>query len=267
MNITEKHLNLSGIGGQSNDVKAGLANIVLKSVSKEIRVSAYILKQLTTSVPSKTLQHPKNLERYKLADPDYQYSQPVDMILGVDVFEEIIEIERKEISPGLFLRKTIFGWIVLGKHDDTVGEAFHCHLPIDDTLRRFWEMENVPKKTIFTDEENKCENFFQSTTKVIDNRFVVKLPFKEDMHLGESQTQADSRFKSLEPRLDGNPDLRKRYSDFLNEFISLDHKKKSINRRMKFTIYLIIVFSKKIRQLQNYALCLMVQLRLPTVFH
>ena len=108
LNITEKHLNLSGIGGQSNDVKAGLANIVLKSVSKEIRVSAYILKQLTTSVPSKTLQHPKNLERFKLADPDYQYSQPVDMILGVDVFEEIIENERKELSAGLFLRKEQF---------------------------------------------------------------------------------------------------------------------------------------------------------------
>ena len=130
-------MNLSGIDGQSKDVKAGLANIVLKSVSKEIRVSAYILKQLTTNVPSKTLQHPKYLERYKLADPDYQYSQPVDMILGVDVFDEIIENERKKISPGLFLRKTIFGWIVLGKHDDTVGKAFHCHLSIDDTLRRF----------------------------------------------------------------------------------------------------------------------------------
>ena len=47
------------------------------------------------------MQHPKNLERYKLADPDYQCSQ-VDMILGVDVFEEIIENERKEISQGLF---------------------------------------------------------------------------------------------------------------------------------------------------------------------
>ena len=29
LNTTEKHLSLSGIGGQSNDVRAGLANIVL----------------------------------------------------------------------------------------------------------------------------------------------------------------------------------------------------------------------------------------------
>ena len=43
------------------------------------------------------------------------------------------------------------------------------------------------------------------------------------MHLGESLTQDESRFKSLERRLDRNPDLRKRYSDFINEFISLDH--------------------------------------------
>ena len=225
MNTTEKHLNLSGIGGQSNDVRAGLTNIVLKSVSKEILVSGYVLKQLTTSVPSKTLQLPKVFERYKLADPDFRHSKPVDMILGADVFEEIIEIERKEISLGLFLRKTIFGWIVLGKHDDTVGEAFHCHLSIDDTLRWFWEIENVPKKSVFTDEENSCENFFQSTTKVINNRFVVKLPFKKDMHLGENLTQAESRFKSLERRLDRNPDLRKRYSDFIKEFSSLDHRK------------------------------------------
>ena len=203
LNTTEKHLNLSGIGGQSNDVRAGLTNIVLKSVSKEIRVSAYVLKQLTTSVPSKTLQLPKILERYKLADPDFRHSQPVDMILGTDVFEEIIENERKE----------------------TVGEAFHCHLSIDDTLRRFWEIENVPEKSVFTDEENSCENFFQSTTNVINKRFGVKLPFREDMHLGESLTQAESRFKSLERRFDRNPDLRKRYSDFINEFISLDHMK------------------------------------------
>ena len=121
------------------------------------------------------------------------------------------------------MRKTIFGWIVLGKHDGTVGETFHCHLSIDDTLRRFWEIENVPKKSVFTDEENSCENFFQSTTMIINNRFVVKLPFKEDMHLGESLTQAESRYKSLERRLDRVPDLRKRYSDFINEFISLDH--------------------------------------------
>ena len=95
LNTTEKHLNLSGIGGQSNDVRAGLTNIVLKSVSKEIRVSAFVLKQLTTSVPSKTLQLPKILERYKLADPDFRQSQPVDMILGADVFDEIKENERK----------------------------------------------------------------------------------------------------------------------------------------------------------------------------
>ena len=43
------------------------------------------------------------------------------------------------------------------------------------------------------------------------------------MHLGESLTQAESRFESLERRLDRNPDLRKRYSNFIKEFISLDH--------------------------------------------
>ena len=98
LKTTEKHMSIGGIGQQSNYVRACLANVVLKSVSKEIRVSAYVLQQLTINVPSKTLQYPKILERFKLVDPDFQYSQPVDFILGADVFEEIIKNERKELS-------------------------------------------------------------------------------------------------------------------------------------------------------------------------
>ena len=124
MNTTEKHLNLSGIGGQSNDVRADLTNIVLKSVSEEVRVSAYVLKQLTTNVPSKTLQLPKVLERYKLADPDFRHSQPVDMILGADVFEEIIENERKEISPGLFCEKQFSDGLSWGNMMTQLGKLF-----------------------------------------------------------------------------------------------------------------------------------------------
>ena len=41
--------------------------------------------------------------------------------------------------------------------------------------------------------------------------------------MGESLTQAKRRFESLERRLNRDPDLKRRYSNFIDEFISLGH--------------------------------------------
>ena len=48
--------------------------------------------------------------------------------------------------------------------------------------------------------------------------------FKPDAPaLGDTYVQAKRRFLSLEKRLDANPSLRKRFSDFVYEFINLEH--------------------------------------------
>ena len=111
LNKDDVNLNLSGIGGKAKDVKAGGVKLVLKSGSKQVNVSAYILKQLTNCIPSKLLNVPTTPTVISLA-------KPVDMILGA-VFEELMENQRREISPGLFLRKTIFGWVLIGKQNES----------------------------------------------------------------------------------------------------------------------------------------------------
>ena len=162
----------------------------MKSDSREVNVTAYVLKQLTNRIPStsnKQLKLPENLE---MADPHYHVSKPVNMIPGVDVFEELIESQREEVSPGLFLRKTIYGWVVLGKQEGATENNATCHFSLVETLRKFWEIESLSKQTVLTEEEIKCERLFQETTKVVTNRFVVKLPFKKNSKLDESLTQA-----------------------------------------------------------------------------
>ena len=197
LNKDDVNLNLSGIGGKAKDVKAGRVKLVLKSGSKQVNVSAYILKQLTNCIPSKLLNVPTTPTNISLTDPNFNVSKPVDMILGADVFEELMENQRREISPGLFLRKTIFGWMLIGKQNESTNSFISCHASIDETLRKFWEVETLPQRKLPTEEELLCEKIFQETTRVVDNRFVVKLPFKKDAILGESLTQAQRRFSSL----------------------------------------------------------------------
>ena len=114
LNPKKTQLNLSGIGGKPSDVEAGLAVIVLKSDSREGNVTAYVLKQLTKRIPSISVKQLKLPENFEMADHHYHVSKPVDIILVADVFEELIENQREEVSPGLFLRKIIYGWVVLG---------------------------------------------------------------------------------------------------------------------------------------------------------
>ena len=223
LNKDDVNLNLSGIGGKAKDVKAGGVKLVLKSGLKQVNVSAYILKQLTISIPSKLLKVPTASTNISLADPNFNVSKPVDMILGADVFEELMETQRRKISLGLFLRKTIFGWVLLGKQNESTTSFISCHASIDEILRKFWEVKTLPQRKMPTEEELLCEKIYQETTRVVDNRFVVELPFKKDAILAESLTQAQRRFSSLERRLDTNPELRKRYGDFVDEFVSRDH--------------------------------------------
>ena len=78
----------------------------------------------------------------------------------------------------------------------------------DDSLRRFWEIEDYnlqepalsPKEKRLSPEENRVmEHFDKYHTRDKDGRFVVPLPRKENVPpLGESKTQAIRTFKSLE---------------------------------------------------------------------
>ena len=83
----------------------------------------------------------------------------------------------------------------------------------------------MPATKHLTDEERRCEEHFKSTTRRSpEGRFIVKLPFKNEIgELGDSQQQARRRLRSLLHRLQKQPDLYRRYNEFINAFIKLGH--------------------------------------------
>ena len=88
-------------------------------------------------------------------------------------------------------------------------------------------IEEIPTATLWTSEEQKCEDHFKSTTRRnSEGRFVVRLPFKEDSKpLGDTNHQAKRRLRSFIFQLEKQPDLYNRYSQFIQNFIQLGHMK------------------------------------------
>lgn len=88
-------------------------------------------------------------------------------------------------------------------------------------------MEEIEQRPSYSQEEIQCEKHFISThTRDSEGRFIVQLLLKDNMsNLGESYNIAEKRLKSLERRLEKEPELKQQYHNFIKEYLQLGHMK------------------------------------------
>ena len=254
---------ISGIGGNFSTRSASIVHLeIVSSHQRPIQTTAVVLEKVTKLLPSQRITglDNKQLKDLPLADPTFAHPGEVDIIIGADIIEQVMDNHKRAISNELFARKTVFGWVLCGKVPMRLinhSNVFHVsHITLDEQLKKFWELEEVPKIKHWSKEEEMCEQHFQQNFKVEHNRFVVGLPFKNEVVLGDSFDQAKRRFSYLQRRLSQKPDLKKKYSEFIEEFKNMDHIEEvpaaqEITPRVKATTYHTIVCSRKILRPQN----------------
>jgi len=156
-----------------------------------------------------------------LADKDFHKSGPIDILLGAEIFFEILMRGRHNCKGLPVLQKTKLGYILSGKiHQDYVKKyKKHCHSLFVQTdslhhlMERFWSIEEM-NNPVLTKEEKACEEHFQSHTRRLETgRYEVRLPLSKSVdNLGESYDNARSKFLALEQRLSKQPQLKQDYS-------------------------------------------------------
>lgn len=250
---------VSGIGNGKSSVANYMVKLVLQSLTEsgfEIEVKAYVLKNITSYLPDRQLEPIRwpDLEHLVLADPHFSKPNKIDVLLGADVYSEILRDGVKKAPTGtLVAQSTSLGWILSGmvEMEPKVSQvnkimAMHAHIEETDILKRFWEIEDqLPNsERIFTEEEQRCEELFASTTRrTADGRYIVRLPFKNQNPScvgGKTREIALKRFFLLERKLSRDPDLKERYTNVIKEYLQLDHMKKvDINdSKINETVYL-----------------------------
>ena len=172
---------INGIGCSSKSTTRGktdLTNVDENSISYD--VSAFILPRLPAAIPFSLLKKPEliKIPNIKLSDPNFAKPSNTDIIIGIDLYEQVIGNERTKVCDGIYARKTVFGWTICGsKPGKSVTTVSSFQSSVDFDFRQFWALEEIPKGRQFSKEE-ACEQHFVNTTKYQDNRFTVKLPFK-----------------------------------------------------------------------------------------
>ncbi|KAL0839771.1 hypothetical protein ABMA28_016409 [Loxostege sticticalis] len=230
----------------TNRCEVNIHSLVNNEFSRQI--TCFIVPCITQMLPT----HKVNTNSFKipqhiqLADPAFHTPAEVEMLLGADLFWEVLG--NNTISLGKnrpSLNETKLGWLVSGvsrthipnsnksnsfKHNSS-QTTVHCHfLNTSDTelqkkLDHYFECESFSDPPRHTKDEIQCETIFaQTTIRHPDGRFVVNIPLKTSPTiLGDSYEQANARFFALERRFSRDSNFKTKYTEFMKEYLELGH--------------------------------------------
>ena len=202
--------------------------------TKKFNVTAVIVPRVTCDLPL----HPVLLDTkwehiidLLLADPDFGRPGRVEMLLGINLFVQLLRQGRQIGPPGSpSAFETEFGWVLAGRTCIIIP----CHLVTthhvamvtgDDILRKFWEIEEHPKdsQSLSPDEQFVAQHFKDNHHHYEKGSFVVPLPKKPHAkQLGESRSQAVRRFLSLERSLRAKGQFEA-FNAVMDEYFEMGH--------------------------------------------
>ncbi|XP_013136561.1 PREDICTED: uncharacterized protein LOC106101771, partial [Papilio polytes] len=118
-------------------------------------VKAYVLKSITNNLPSQicTITDWSELHTIALADPTFNVPNKIDMLLGAEVYSNVIDHGLLRSSTGTIAQKTKLGWVLSGNATATPsGRSYTRVVNADNTqlreLRhRGWERNQKKEKT------------------------------------------------------------------------------------------------------------------------
>ncbi|XP_066589184.1 uncharacterized protein [Prorops nasuta] len=245
------NISLSGVGVSRAVVAKARVNLTLKSTCHfgfELEFEALVLPRLTAQLPSREIiLHKDQLLIGKiLADHQFYRSGPIDLILGADIYGQLLldGIHKLSLS-GLVAQNTRLGWIISGpvvnkrlvRTIRNTGDMQSVHMHnclidenISKALQRFWELEEVlDQKKLLSPADEYCENMFKQTYKRLeDGRFMVRLPLKSVLPrlASETRNMALRTLSQVHRRFLRDNRLAKTYREFMESYESLGHMEK-----------------------------------------
>jgi len=156
----------------------------------------------------------------------------VDILLGAQYAERCCLDTREFINNEFVLRDSHFGWLIQGVVPNACMASTVIVAPpvclmttngVESQLRKFWEIEETTSVNENISELNICvEHFEKNVTRTSENRFMVRLPLKNDRAvLGESRNNALRSLLRNERRL--NPEVQQQYAAFMREYLEMGH--------------------------------------------
>ncbi|XP_076658249.1 uncharacterized protein LOC143362189 [Halictus rubicundus] len=230
---------VTGIGS-SESISMHSAIVRLSStdqVEPAYSTTAIILQNITGYTPQSnvSITNLGYLAGLKFADDDPMSSDPIDLLIGADLYGQLLTGElRRRGDDEPIAQSTTLGWILSGpitpssiptRIDVHHGAVFER---LENSIRKFWEVEAITDKPALSPDAELCEHHFQTThSRSTTGRYIVRLPFKTTQpELGDSRSAATRHLLQLENRFRRDKPLADEYREFMQEYESLGHMRR-----------------------------------------
>ena len=172
----------------------------------------------------------ENLREIDFADTGEHYD--TDLLIGSDCYCKICTGKTfKGKSNTVIASESKFGWILNGTVEKKTKEGenftsannivhvFHVEAhplnELDSQMKRFWELESIE---ILNQEKQPYNYFEESICKNQENRYEMKLPFKENHLLIQDNFQmCKKRLLKLHKNLKNDPEILSQYNKIFEE--------------------------------------------------
>ena len=138
------NIDISGIFS-SKKLRTSTVNLLIVPMNKAFNVKAIVMPKLTDLIPTEQINVKSciQINTLKLADPIFNTPKQVDIILGSDIFEDVILHGKQQEFSGPNLQNTVFRWKVSAQTTDKLErtQTAVVVLQTDTDLRSFCEME------------------------------------------------------------------------------------------------------------------------------
>ncbi|GFX82743.1 uncharacterized protein TNCV_1194181 [Trichonephila clavipes] len=224
-------------------VKVAISN---QNKSFERELDMLVVKKITDFIPQKALEINSDFSNFvELADSNFNVPGKIDLLLGANIFYELLKPERIKIKDSqLLLVNSVFGYIVTGNLDSINETKVHCGLIRDEdlnkNLEKFWKLEEIEEPIVKNKERLICEEHYANTHfRTNEGKYVVSMPLKKEPScLGNSKDIALKRLGSLWNRLARDKNYLNLYREFLRDYERLGHMKEVTNEtEPKITYY------------------------------
>ncbi|XP_045479814.1 uncharacterized protein LOC123684564 [Harmonia axyridis] len=236
LQISKTALSITGIGESSSTASGSTVCSIRPTgqINSSFTFDAVVLPKICTQMPTSLVQFSnwKCISNKKLADPEFSTPHSVDILLGADIFPLVLKDGRiKGNGSEPTALETVFGWVFMGRIQSPSRSmnSFHlslCDSSLNSTLKRFWELEEVPTTTSSSPEDQRCEQLFvEGHSRDASGRYTVALPFESGkcVCFGDTYSLALRRFLSLERRLIRTPEVYQEYCHFMKDYLSSNH--------------------------------------------
>ena len=118
-------------------------------------------------------------------DSDRQVS--VDILIGLDLFWTLMVPGMVQSAGGLVAQLSGFGWVLSGLVEGSLGCVVGCQLLTlgdlhESSVRNLWSLDGIGIGEDESTDSDVLSNF-DASVRMVDGRYEVKLPWKEDAEL------------------------------------------------------------------------------------